>query len=93
MEKLPRDDVANKFTLAYTALGDKFTYSSKDFPPKKEDFDFLVGFSSLTEKLLEEGKIKTHPHRVNEGGLGGVLEGLQELREGKVSGEKLVYRL
>ena len=93
VEKLPREDVSNKFTLAYTALGDRFIYNSIEFPASKDDHAFMVDFQSLTSKLLEQGKIKPHPHHVKQGGLEGILEGLQELRERKVSGEKLVYLL
>lgn len=47
----------------------------------------------IAEKLLEEGKVRGHPVSVREGGLRGVIEGLEDLREGRVSGEKLVYRV
>ena len=50
-------------------------------------------FVGIVEGLLKEGKIKAHPAKVRKGGLKGVLDGLQEMREGKVSGEKLVYRV
>jgi len=54
---------------------------------------FAVKFCGLAEKLLKEGKIKAHPVDVRPGGLKGVLEGLDEMRKGKVSGKKLVYRV
>ncbi len=47
----------------------------------------------IAEGLLREGKIRVHPPSVRPGGLRGVLEGLKELREGKLSGEKIVYRV
>lgn len=50
-------------------------------------------FIPIAEGLLKEGKIRVHPPSVRPGGLRGVLEGLQDLREGKVSGEKIVYRV
>lgn len=93
VQKLPREDVSNKLTVAYTALGDSFTFKSNEFPASKDDYAFMVDFQSLSSKLLEQGKIKPHPHHVKQGGLEGVLQGLQQLREGKVSGEKLVYLL
>ncbi|PWN17920.1 GroES-like protein [Microstroma glucosiphilum] len=42
---------------------------------------------------LEEGIFKPNVVKVIPGGLAGVKEGLQLLQEGKVSGEKLVYRI
>lgn len=50
-------------------------------------------FIPIAEGLLKEGKIRGHSPSVRRGGLRGVLEGLKELREGKVSGEKVVYRV
>lgn len=51
----------------------------------------MLEFLSIAEKLWEEGKWKPHPTRVGSGGLIGVLGGMKEMKEGKVSGEKLVY--
>lgn len=89
----PRDDVENLFTLAYTAVGEMFHKYEKEFPAKPDDFRFAVKFWSLTEDLLKEGKLRVHPVSKRPGGLEGILDGLKELREGKVSGEKLVYRI
>ena len=46
----------------------------------------------LAEKLLEEGKLITMPTQVI-GGLEAVSEGLQTLKDGKVSRTKLVVKL
>lgn len=58
----------------------------------KDDYDFAVMFTGLVEKLLEQRKIKSHPIRLGSG-LESVLEGLSEMREGTVTGQKLVYNL
>jgi len=52
-------------------------------------------FWEVAEKLFAEKKLIPHPQKVNlEGeGLEGVLKGLQIMRDGKVSGFKLVYRI
>jgi hypothetical protein len=50
-------------------------------------------FWKLAGQLLEQGKLKVHPPSVRPNGLKGVLEGMQEMRDGKVSGEKLVYKI
>jgi hypothetical protein len=64
-------------------------------PAKPEDWEFGKMFWTLSEELLAQGKIKVHRPSVNEGGKGleGVLKGMQAMREGKVSGKKLVYTL
>lgn len=92
LEKLDRDDVSNNFTIAYTALGERFVYGPNEFPPNKTDFDFAVKFAKIATDLLERGKYRVHPAEVREGGLEGILGGLQDLREKNVSGKKLVYR-
>ena len=92
---MPRADVQFKHTLAYTAMGERFRTGATgpEFPASKEDFEFGKMFWGLAETLLAEGKFKVHPPSVRKGGLQGVLEGLQEMREDKVSGQKLVYRV
>ncbi|RYC65196.1 hypothetical protein CHU98_g1021 [Xylaria longipes] len=46
------------------------------------------------QHMLDRGEIRPHPIRVGEKvGLEGVLEGVEILRQGALSGEKLVYRI
>jgi NADPH:quinone reductase-like Zn-dependent oxidoreductase len=89
VKNFPRADVRNGHTLAYTAFGEKF---SEQFPANQNDFDFGVRFWRLSEDLFNSGKIKAHPTEVREGGLEAIPKGLDDLKEGKVSGVKLVYR-
>ncbi|KAF2193030.1 alcohol dehydrogenase class-3 [Zopfia rhizophila CBS 207.26] len=86
--------VTTKLTLAYSAIGEDFQFG-QFIPANPDDFGFAKSFWVTAEKLLGEGKIRAHKPSVNEGGSGlcGVLTGLQFLREGKVSGKKLVYVL
>lgn len=50
-------------------------------------------FSELSTKLLASSQISVHPPKVGKHGLEGVFDGLQQLKEGKVSGTKLVYQV
>jgi len=77
----------------YTAIGESFTKFGQDFAAKPEDYKLASNFMQIAEQLFAEGKLVPHPQSVGEGGLYGVLDGLQRMRDGKVSGEKLVYRL
>jgi hypothetical protein len=54
---------------------------------------FCVMWNKTLQKLLDEGQIRTHPQVVRDAGLEGVLEGLQDIREKKISGQKLTYTL
>lgn len=78
---------------AYATFGEDWGWMGYPIPGKKEDFEYGVELFRIAEKLLEEGKVKVHPPVIKEGGLEGILDGLQELKEGKVSGGKLVYRV
>ena len=62
------------------------------------DFDSYLGHSMGTNLLnsrglLEQGKVKVHRPSINTYGKGfeGVLKGMDAMRHGKVSGEKLVF--
>ncbi|KAI8224527.1 Protein TOXD [Colletotrichum sp. SAR 10_99] len=88
----PNADV--QMSLYYTVFGEEFGYFGKrDAVP--ENYEFGKRFWELSRELLAAGKLK--PIRVikNRGGSGldGVIIGLKELKEGKVSAGKLVYTI
>lgn len=89
---MPRSDVRNVFFLWYTVTGEAFEIEGGHWPAVPEDFELMKKFVVLTEKLLEQGLLKTHPAKVRDG-LEGILDGMQEVKEGKVSGAKLIYRV
>lgn len=84
--------ITKKPFLAYTAFGEAFWFEGEDFAANAEDYDFAVAFSGLVEGLLEQRKIKTHPVKLGVG-LEHVLEGLNDMRRGAITGQKVVYRL
>lgn len=45
------------------------------------------------QKLLDSQKIKPHLVQLEDGGLQGVLKGVEKIRKGEISGTKLVYAL
>ena len=81
-------------TLMYEIFGERFV-KQKETSPKPDEFEFAKTFWEASRQLLEEGKLKAPRIVTNRGGNGleGVLKGMDELRENKVSGEKLVYTL
>ena len=88
-----RKDVEKKHTSGYTVFGEAFDKLGSHVPAKPEDFEHAKMFWQLSEDLLRDGKLKPHPIEVGEKGLVGVFDGLQRMRDGKVSGVKLVYRI
>jgi NADPH:quinone reductase-like Zn-dependent oxidoreductase len=91
--KFPREDVEYTTTLMYTIFDAEFTKRGTHFPRSTEDFEFARMFFEMTERLLAEGKLKTHPEKLREGGLQGALKGMDEMKAGMVSGEKWVYKV
>lgn len=81
-------------TMMYSTLGESFRKVTET-PAMPEEFEFAKKFWEVTRQLLEEGKLKAPRTIVNEGGSGleGVLVGMDELRQNKVSAGKLVYTL
>ncbi|RYP47487.1 hypothetical protein DL768_006459 [Monosporascus sp. mg162] len=59
-------------------------------PPNAENQKLAVRFFRVFQRLVDEGKLVAHPLQVLEGGLDGVLAGLDLLKSGSVSGKKLV---
>lgn len=88
-----RPDVTSTFFLGYDVSGEDYIFQHEKFEAKPDSLAWAVKYLPIVETLWKEGKWKAHPQRIGIGGLQGVLEGLQILRDGKYSGEKLVYRV
>ena len=78
----------------YTIFNETFHHAGKTtFPALQEDFEYAKMFMGITERLIREGKLKTHPEKIGGKGLEGALRGMQDLKDGRASGQKLVYRI
>lgn len=91
--KIERANVNDRFTLAYSVLGEAFSFGDMPVPAKPEDREHAEKFANIAQSLLDQGRIKVHPLKLGGDGLKGVLDGLQLLKADKVSGEKLVYNV
>lgn len=89
----PRSDVKSSFFLAYDVSGESYKFEGDVYASNPEAFEFASKFTPIAEQLWAEGAWRAHPQRVDGDGLLGALAGMQEMREGKVSGVKLVYRI
>lgn len=81
-------------TLVYTVFGQELKYGTFDNigAPRPEDKAFWEKYLGQLPEWLEKKFIK--PNRVKElGGLDTILNGFKLQAEGKVSAEKLVYRI
>ncbi|KAL7934944.1 GroES-like protein [Trichoderma chlorosporum] len=88
-------NVVSNFTLGYTITGKPAYRMGTTIPGKPENNEFAKEWRDLAEQLFREGKVKTAKIDLNRGGSGleGVLVGLDEMRNEKVSGVKLVYTI
>ena len=59
-------------------------------PASTEKNEAAVRWYRMFQRLLDEGKLRTHPTQVLSGGLEGILEGLRLLKVNRISGRKLV---
>jgi len=74
-------------------MGKPFSLLGTDFPASKEDRAQAVGFVKKIPGLLTSGAIKPLPILVWEGGLDKIKDGLEHMKNGKVSGQKIVYHI
>ena len=59
----------------------------------EEDRAHMAAFLKKGPQLVKEGSVKPLPIKLWEGGLEAIPDGLQYMREGKVSAEKIVYKV
>ena len=93
VKEFPREDVKTRSTIAYTGIGEAFEKRGRTVPAMPDHYLFAGRFMKVAAELLAAGKLKPGNFAVRAGGLEGVVDGLRELKEGKVSGTKLVYRV
>lgn len=62
-------------------------------PGRAEDRQFASVLFPVAERLIWDGLIKPHPIEIRTGGMEAIATGIEDLRNGKVKGRKLVYRI
>lgn len=71
---------------------DTLIYSVLEVKNKK-DRDDIGDWHAHLPQLIADGKIRAHSVDLRQGGLESIHQGLEELKEGKVSGKKIVYEI
>lgn len=88
-----REDVRLIDTLIYTSLGRPIAWFGETIPVRPADRTHMAAFLRKLPGLLRTGAIQPNPIKLWPGGLAAVPDGLQYMREGKTSAEKIVYRI
>lgn len=55
--------------------------------------EFALKWFTTAQRLLDHGLLRTHPLRLMNGSLPGILDGMELLRKKLISGQKLVFRI
>ncbi|KAH8664780.1 chaperonin 10-like protein [Ilyonectria robusta] len=79
--------------LVFTSFLKEHQMGSRILPASEEDHQLATEFYQALPSLLSQGKIRPNTPWVIDQGLGGVNEGFQAFRDGKISGYKIVYKL
>jgi len=88
----PRPGVKVVHSLVYTLLGKAFEFPM-DFIPGTEETGRGKIIAQTLSNILVTGKIKPNSLLILPDGLASVAEGLQFMKDGKVSGQKITYRI
>ena len=91
--KMPREDVKVTSSMLYDASGEDYDKHGFMHKPGRAHFHFAKSWTTEAIHFIRNGTVKTHPVKLGEGGLQGVLEGFADLKKGTYGGQKLVYRV
>lgn len=86
-------NIQQHFVGAFTVLGEEFCYGNEWYNAVPSDKFLMEKFVLVAEDALASKAVRPHHMTVGSGGLIGILDGMDRLREGQVSGQKLVYRV
>ena len=79
------------FVVGLCALGGEVALPGEYYRPADPTSREHAGeFFDEMQTMVEEGKIRPHPHRMLSPTWHGVLKGIEESEKGKISGERLV---
>ncbi|KAF5369284.1 hypothetical protein D9758_002618 [Tetrapyrgos nigripes] len=91
--QVPREDVTSEFNLVMTLFGEAYIVPPHSLPAHPEHYDLAKKWVKLMSEQLASGYLKTVPVKVVPNGLADVMKWLEYHRLGKVSAEKIVYRI
>ncbi|KAJ5593845.1 uncharacterized protein N7459_000053 [Penicillium hispanicum] len=88
----PEESAVATTALGYTMLGEDFEMPGiATIPADPAQENFAKEWALLADNLVANGHIRPHAVQVREGGLDGVLRGLEEMRSSGPRGQKMVY--
>ncbi|KZO91431.1 GroES-like protein [Calocera viscosa TUFC12733] len=88
-----RQDVKVESTVVYTVLGDAFRLWNKQFDANVADREAISRWYRVCGELVGKGDLRPNRLRVLPGGLPGIEAGLELLKSGTLSAEKVVLEI
>ncbi|KAI5925274.1 GroES-like protein [Camillea tinctor] len=89
-----RRDVKADWLMVYTLFGDPVKLAGAYGRPQiPENREFAASLFSLAQRLIDNRMLKNHPIYNRPGKLQDLVQGIEELRMGRVTAQKLVYTL
>ncbi|KAE8835230.1 hypothetical protein HRS9122_07500 [Pyrenophora teres f. teres] len=89
-----RKVVHTDFVVGPLIFGEGCTWPEPYGRPPSEDLrQYGIKLWQIASRLLNEGKLRHHPLRIMDGGFDTIMDGLQLVSKGQLSGEKIVVRL
>ena len=87
-----RPDVKQTYSLGYTSLGERVEKPFGSYTQEvcERDYGFMQKWMAEGDRLVAEKKLKPHPIKVSQG-FEGIIQGMDDMRDDKVSGQKLVF--
>ncbi|KAL4247034.1 zinc-containing alcohol dehydrogenase family protein [Abortiporus biennis] len=92
-KKLRHEDVHIEHTVIYSALGREYPFIDGLRPAEPADRAHMAHFLKSLPQFVKDKLIRPNPVKLWEEGLESIPDGLQYLKDGKNSGEKLVIRV
>lgn len=89
-----RRDVYPEWIVAWTVSGEAIQWKrpyARTAKPKHKAFG--QKWNPEAQKLLDSGRLQTHPIDLRSGGLAAIPDGIAMLRKGLTDGKKLVYSI
>jgi aspyridone synthetase trans-acting enoyl reductase len=89
-----RRKVEPNWIMAFTIWNKPVSWTGRfRMDAKPRDREFAEAWFKQAQKMLNEGSIVPPRHEEQRGGLKGVIQGMDLMRKGMVSGRKLVYKV
>ncbi|KAI0972281.1 hypothetical protein F4678DRAFT_429841 [Xylaria arbuscula] len=86
--------VHDDWVFGLEPLGDEIAWPAPHGrKPNPVAQDFLQKWHPTMKSLINRGLIRSHPQSIRDGGLAGALNGIEDIRQKRDGGKKLIYTL